>query len=26
LDATTVDILRRRGWTPKNRRAGAPRL
>jgi hypothetical protein len=26
LDPTTVDILRRRGWTPKGRQAGLPRL
>lgn len=25
LDAATLEILRRRGWNPANRRAGAPR-
>lgn len=26
LDPATLEILRRRGWNPANRRAGAPRL
>jgi hypothetical protein len=26
LDATSVEILRRRGWTPTKRQPGAPRL